>query len=94
MLADVALAEEHAAIGIEPGGEQRRGRVVDPLAQLRGVVGDGDRMQVDDAVDRVLPGPGVELVLPDHVLANRADVVAEVLAPGRLDAAEDPARCR
>ena len=62
VLADVALAEEDAALGIEPGGEQDRGRVVDALAQLGGVVGDGDRVQVDDAVDRLLAA-AVELVL-------------------------------
>ena len=52
MLVHVALAEEDAALGIEARGEQDRRRVVEPLAQLRGVVGDGRRVQVDDAVDR------------------------------------------
>jgi hypothetical protein len=41
-------------------------------------------MQVDDAVDGLAP------ILTLDVLADRADVVAQVLAPGRLDAAEDP----
>ena len=41
-------------------------------------------MQVDDAEDR-----RVAAVLALDVLADRADVVAEVLAAGRLDAAED-----
>ena len=89
MLADVALAEEDAALGIEPGGEQDRGGVVDALAQLGRVVVDGDRVQVDDAVDRRRRG-SARAVLAVDVLADRADVVAEVLAPGRLDAAEDP----
>ena len=71
----VALAEEDAALGVEPRGEQDRRRVEHALAQLRGVVGDGDRVQVDDAVDRLAA------VLPLDVLADRADVVAEVLAP-------------
>ena len=53
VLGHVALAEEDAALGIEPGGEQHRGRVVDALAQLGGVVGHRDRVQVDDAVDRL-----------------------------------------
>ena len=70
--------------GSRPGGEQDRRRVVEPLAELGRVVGDRDRVQVDDAVDRLAP------VLALDVLADRADVVAEVLAPGRLDAAEDP----
>ena len=40
VLAHVALAEEDAALGVEAGGEQDRGRVVDALAQLGRVVGD------------------------------------------------------
>ena len=84
VLADVGLAEEDAALGVEAGGEQDRGRVVDAGPQLVGVPRDGDRVQVDDAVDR-----RVAAVLALDVLADRADVVAEVLAPGGLDAAED-----
>ena len=80
----VALAEEDAAVGIEPGGDQDRGRVVRALAQLGRLVRDGDRVQVDDAVDR-----RVGAVLAGDVLDDRADVVAEVLAPGGLDAGED-----
>ena len=53
-------------------------------AQLPRVVGDSDRVQVDDAVDRRRRGPGPRRT------AHRADVVAEVLAPGRLETAEDP----
>ena len=87
VLADVGLAEEDAALGVEAGGEQDRRRVVEALAQLGGLVGDGDRMQVDDAEDR-----RVAALLPLDVLADRADVVAEVLAPGRLDSAEDDHR--
>ncbi len=84
VLAHVGLAEEDAALWVEAGGEQDRGRVVEPLAQLDRVVGDRDRVQVDDAEDR-----RVAAVLPLDVLADRTDVVAEVLAPGRLDAGED-----
>ena len=82
VLAHVGLAEEDAALGIEAGGEQDRGRVVDALAQLGRVVGDRERVQVDDAEDRRLAP-----LLALDVLADRADVVAEVLAAGRLDAA-------
>ena len=84
VLAHVGLAEEDAALRVEPGGEQDRGRVVEPLAQLGGVEGDRERVQVDDAEDRRLAP-----VLALDVLADRADVVAEVLAAGRLDAGED-----
>ena len=84
VLAHVGLAEEDAALGVEPGGEQDRGGVEDALAQVGGVVGDRDRVQVDDAEDR-----RVAAVLALDVLADRADEVAEMLAAGRLDAGED-----
>ena len=41
--------------------------------------------QVDDAVDR-----RIAPFLACHVLRDGPDVVAQVLAPGGLDAAEDP----
>ena len=84
MLVHVGLTEEDAALGLEPGGDQHRGRVVDPLAQLGGVVLDGQRVQVDDAVDR-----RVGAVLPGDVLLDRPDEVAQVLAARGLDAGED-----
>ena len=83
MLHDVGLPEEDAALGIEPGGDQDRRRVVEPLPELGGVLRHRDRVQVDDAVDRLAA------VLTLDVLADCPDVVAEVLAAGRLDAAEN-----
>ena len=63
-------------------------RIVPPAdatarAQLCRLVGDRDRVQVDDAVD------GLAAVLAFHVLDDRADVVAQVLAAGGLDSRED-----
>jgi hypothetical protein len=87
VLADVGLAEEDAALRVEPGGEQDGGRVVEVLPQGGGIPGNGDRVQVDDAVDR-----RVTTFLALDVLPNRTDVVAEVLAAGGLDAAEDSHR--
>jgi hypothetical protein len=84
VLAHVGLAKEDAALRVEAGGEQDRGRVVETLAQLVGLIGDGEGVQVDDAEDRRLAA-----LLPLDVLADRADVVAEVLAAGGLDAGED-----
>ena len=83
VLAHVALAKEDAARRVEARGEQDRRRVVHALAQLRGVVGDGQRVQVDDAED------ALAALLARDVLGDRADVVAQVLAPGGLDAGED-----
>jgi hypothetical protein len=84
VLVDVALAKEDAAFGIEAGREQQGGGVEHPQAQVDGVVGQRRRVQVHDAVDR-----RIAAILPRDVLRDRADVVAEVLAAGRLDAAED-----
>src|SRR5262249_44139485 len=47
------------------------------------VLGDGERVQVHDAVE------GVDLVLAGHPVPQRAQVVAEVDLAGGLDAAED-----
>ena len=85
VLLDVGLAEQHAALGVQAGGDQERLEVVPALAQLGRVVVDGDRVEVDDAVDR-----RVAALLAGDVLRDAADVVAQVLAPGRLDAGEDP----
>ena len=60
---------------VEPGGEQHRRQCRSTCSRSsRGVVGDRDRVQVDDAVDRLAA------VLALDVLADRPDVVAEVLA--------------
>ena len=85
VLLHVALAEEHAPLGVQAGGDEHGGGVVDALAQLARLVGDRDRVQVHDAVDR-----RIAAVLALHVLPDGPDVVPEVLAPRRLDAREDP----
>src|SRR5205807_10465527 len=83
VLSHVALAKERAAARIQAGREQDGGRVVAALAQLSGVVGNRDRVQVDDAEDRLAS------LLTLHVLHDRADVIAQMLAPRGLDAGED-----
>ena len=83
VLGHVALAKQDAARRVEARGEQDRGRVVEALAQLGRLVGDGDRVQVDDAED------ALAALLARDVLGDRADVVAQVLAPRGLDAGED-----
>ena len=84
VLLDVGLAEEDAALRVEAGRDQDRGGVVEALAKLGRVIRDRGRVKVDDAVDALAP------VLALHVLADRADVVAQVLAARRLNPAEDP----
>ena len=83
VLVDVGLAEEDAALGIEARGEEDRRRVIEALAELGGLVGDRDRVQIHEAED------ALAALLRLDVLGDRPDVVAQVLAPGGLDAAED-----
>ena len=70
--------------GSRPEGEEAGGHLARPPAHDVRVVGARQRVVVDDAVDRLV------LVLEHHVVADRAEVVAEVDDPGRLDAGEDP----
>jgi hypothetical protein len=78
-------SSQDGPLGVQAGGDEDRDGVVHALAQLGRVVGDGHRVQIHDAVDRL-----ARLVLTLDVAPDRADVVAQVLAPGGLDAAEDP----
>ena len=73
VLRHVALHEERAAVGLEAGAEQGRGGVEGVLGQRRRVVGHRDRVQVDDAVERLAQA------LVGDVVADRPDVVAEML---------------
>ncbi len=83
VLGDVGLAKEDRALRVQPGGQQQGGEVVQALAQRRRLVGHRQRVQVDDAED------ALAALLPGHVLRDRPDVIAEVLAARRLDAGED-----
>ena len=79
----VALHEHGRALGVEPGREHQRGQIERARAQILGIVGDGDRVQVDDAEE------GVALLLGCGVLAEAPRVVAEVLGAGGLNAGKD-----
>ena len=85
---DVALGEDRRALGVETRRDEEREEVERPLAQLLRVVLDRDRVQVDDAEERV--ARLLLLVLGRDVLAEAARVVPEVLRARRLDAGEDP----
>ena len=84
VLRAMALDEQRAAVRVEPEGEQRGRHLARPRAQDRRIVGARQGVVVDDAVDRL------ELGLQRDVVADRAQVVAEVDDPGRLDPREDP----
>ena len=80
----VALREHRRPHGVEPGRDQHREQVERAVVEVARVVVDRDRVQVDDAEERLA------LLLRLRVLAEAADVVAEVLVARRLDAREDP----
>ena len=86
VLGHVALDEERRTVRIDAAGDQERGEVQRRLAQLVGILRDGDRVQVDDR------SRSIGVVLLRHPAADRADVVPEVLVSGRLDAREDAHR--
>ena len=79
----MALAEHRRPLGVEAGREQHRREVERRLAQNGGLVLDGDRVEVDDAEERVVR------LLRLRVLAEAAAVVAQRLAAGGLDSGKD-----
>ncbi len=76
------LVEQDRAV-VDPCRQQRRRHAAARLCQGGRVLPGGDRVQVDDAEDAVVP------VLQRHPVADRAQVVAEGGHAGRLDAGED-----
>ena len=80
---DVALDEDRRAVRVEPGRKQHRGQRERRFAQVVGVVFGRDRVQVDDAEERLA------LVLRRDVLPVAARVVPERLVAGGSDAGED-----
>ena len=68
---------------LEACRDQHREEVERAFVQVPRLVLDGDRVEVDDAEERLAE------LLRLRVLAETADVVAEVLVACRLDAGED-----
>ena len=71
------------AFGIQTQGDERGRHLACPLAEHVGIVEARERVVVDDAVDRLV------LVLETDVVADRAEIVAQVRGAGRLDPGED-----
>src|ERR1700736_5734662 len=85
---DVRL-DEHRLVGFDPAGQVDGGEVEGVFAERGRVLRQRDGVQVDDAKDVVV------LVLVADPVADCAEVVANVEATARLDAAEDSwLRCR
>lgn len=79
----MTLHENGGHVGVESDGEEH-GRQFDGLiAEDMGRLGDGERMQVDDAVVHVA------LVLTADPIDERTQIVAQMDGAGRLDAGED-----
>jgi hypothetical protein len=72
MRGDMALHEDRAARRVDAQRQVLRGGHERALAQLRGILRDRDRVQIDDAE------VGVELILQAHPLLDRAQRIAEV----------------
>ncbi len=98
----VGLAEEDGLVGIESEGEVIEGDIADVFAQRRGPVRRLDFVAIETPAGRFIEGSqGVvigdevearRIVLQGDVLADGAEVVAEVELAGRLHAAEDAPR--
>ena len=80
----MGLDEDRAHVRVQPGGEQEGGHLEGLVLQPRGVVLNRERVEVDNAEERVV------LVLIRRPVADRPDVVAEVDLTGGLDARQDP----
>jgi hypothetical protein len=83
MLGHVALDEQRAHARVEAARDEHRREVERGLAQILRILRHGDRVQVDDGVERV------HLVLLPDPAADRPDVVPEVLLARRLDSGEN-----
>ena len=84
VLAHVTLREHGGHVGVEPDGEQHRRERHRGIADDTGLLGDRERVEVDDAVERVA------FVLPANPVLERTEVVAEVDVTGRLHAGQHP----
>lgn len=81
---DLRLLEENALLRVDPAGQQAGGHVQDALPQAAGVLGDGDGVEVHDAVQY-----RAELILQLRPALECAQVVPQVGDPGGLYPGED-----
>ena len=86
VLVHVALHEQGAALGVEARGEQEHRRAAGGLGVLRVVPREGEAVEVDDAVERLVGR--ARALLGGHPVAYRPEVVAQMDLAGGLDARE------
>ncbi len=83
VLGHVALDEEGADVRVQATGQQRGRQLEGPALEDRRVVRQGEGVEVGDEEERVV------LVLRPRPVRERAQVVPEMGAAGRLDPGED-----
>ena len=54
VLGHLALHEQGAHLGVEPGGQEERDDLPGLVPELRGVLGEGEGVEVDHAVEGVV----------------------------------------
>ena len=81
---NLALVEYDASLRIYAGGKERRGHFPSVGFKFFGVLPNGDRMQIDYAVDALV------IILQTHEISDRTKVIAEMKVPARLHAREYP----
>ena len=77
------LHHDGAVLGVDAGGQIERGDLVDLGAQFRGILVDGDGVQVHDAENALV------IVLDADPVLERAEVISDVKISGGLHSGED-----
>ena len=83
MLDDPRLVEDDVLLGVDAGGEERRGDRTGLVAEILIDELRRQRMHVDDAID------AIGLLLEGDEFLDGAEVVAEMQVASRLDAGKD-----
>ena len=83
MAGNMALEIDQALVGIKADGQEQAHDLQAVLAQLRGILPHGQRVQIDHGKQAVV------LILQELEIAQRADVVAQRERAGGLYAAEE-----
>ena len=88
VLRHVRLHDDDGALGVDAGGQEHVGRLDGAALELGLLLPDRDGVQVDHAVDAVVR------LLHGDVVADGAQVVAQMECPGGLGAREDARAAR
>jgi hypothetical protein len=80
---DMALHENGCDFGVKAHGEEHRGELNSGLTQDSGLFGDGQSVEVDDAMENVA------IVLTRDPIDQSAQMVAKVDRTSGLDAGQD-----